>query len=135
MPNKFADSLKTMEQNTSLENQGVNAQSPSTLDTPAETPVEPVKEQGNKKSAAKKSSRPKPEPEKKASSAPNGFNVGGALDKLNTKGLKGKTITVYLKNEVLEELDKISNEKNINRSKIIDAILEEALVKHPPLNV
>jgi hypothetical protein len=105
MANKFADSFKKIEENTNIEQQGRSQENKETAN-PEKSPTERTEYNDNSVM----------------------LDVGGVLDTLDTKDRKGRSMTLYLKNEVLERLEVISKEKNISKSKIISAILEKTLL-------
>ena len=104
MGNKFAASLQKMEKNTKIENQG-NQDMPRVVEPPESKELED-----------------------KIANSPITLDVGSVIDNLATKDRKGRSITLYLKNEVLEQLEKISKQKNISKSQIISVILEKTLL-------
>ncbi len=123
--NKFAKSLKSIELNTNVENQGTGQEAAALVfkddlppDEMAFTPP-PGETQYNLSPEAIAQipvSGPIPVP-----------SAVKILDKLETKGVSGKTMTVYINNELLARLDRICREKNVSRSKAVNAILEQAL--------
>jgi hypothetical protein len=137
-PNRFAKSLQTMEINTSVENHQKRepvALPPLPSAAPATAPDESI-EQGTapvretppieKNSSKPKSAQPKPEGKSNTSKK---FDVDSVLDSLTAEQRNGKSITLYVRNEIIEQLDKLSQEKKISKSRILHAILEEALLK------
>jgi hypothetical protein len=97
MANKFTKSLKMMEENSTLTNQGSEQDNYDNLTT-ADVKTNTVT-----------------------------LDVDGVIDNLSKKGRKGRSITLYLNNNVMERLEEISQKKNISISKMISAILENAL--------
>ena len=141
--NKFTASLKTLEDNTNIDNQGTNTAESSVLplEMRSEVPPEVVSEQQEVLSEVEPetgaetlvSETPVSAPttsktKKKKSASPITVDVEGVIGQLSQKGMKGQTVSVYLKNELAKELDKIASEKNLNKSRIISAILEQTLL-------
>jgi hypothetical protein len=121
MANKFTKSLKMMEENSTLANQG-SEQNNDNLTTSA---IEATKDMNINIEATP----PKPSSKNKKTNQTVTLDVGGVIDNLSKKGRKGRSITLYLNNNVMERLEEISQEKNISISKMISAILENALLK------
>jgi hypothetical protein len=66
--------------------------------------------------------------EAKKAGNPVTLDIQEVVGSLNAGGRKGQSITLYLKTEVLEQLNAIAKEKNIKPGKIASAILEKALL-------
>ena len=118
MANKFTASLKKMEANTDIENQG---SSQGDIQQISGEPIQDIQ-------IAEESLNLNTVPETKKINNTVILDVGGVINNLGTKGRKGRPITLYLNNEVMDRLEVISQEKNISYSKIISAILENALL-------
>ena len=123
MANRFADSIK--EGSTQASKQGsLSDMSPPPPQMPADVPAIA--------SIAHPNTVPSEKPsisvgKKKSESVT--LNIGDVIDSLDVKSKKGESVTLYLKKDVLEQLQKMADEKNLKPSKIASAILEKAILQ------
>ena len=157
MANKFAKSLQGMVENTNIENQGVGINNSINLNNSvAETiqqpessttikkvvpdmvkSVDPVEIKAKKNSIVesegvvalpKTSLNTEAKTKKSARTGAVSFDVGEVVNKLGTKGRKGRNVSLYLNNEVMDRIEAMSMEKNIGVNKIVNAILENVIL-------
>jgi len=134
MANKFAKSLQMMEENTNLDHQGVlrGISDNSVSTTSPETSKVREPEATLKAKVIPEIGRPQsttPANNQASSEARTGsFDLCGMIESLEQRNPRGETVSLYLKREVADQLTIISKERNISKSRLINALLEKALL-------